>query len=66
MFLLVSQCPRLGSNYHITSLKSRHIDPETVKLKFELPSETFDDLMRAMTAACSHIKTQIRRDRQPS
>jgi hypothetical protein len=54
----------LGSDSRITSLKSQHIDPETVKLKFELPSETFDDLMRAMTAACSHIKAQIRRDRQ--
>ena len=35
-----------------------------VKLKFELPSETFDDLMRTMNAACSHIKAQIRQDRQ--
>ena len=35
-----------------------------VQLKFELPSETFDDLMSAMTAACSHIKTQIRQDRR--
>jgi len=35
-----------------------------VKLKYELPSETFDDLMRAVTAACSHIKAQIRQDRQ--
>ena len=35
-----------------------------VKVKFGLPGETFDDLMRAMTAACSHIKVQIRQDRQ--
>jgi hypothetical protein len=32
--------------------------------KYELPSETFDDLMRAVTAACPHIKAQIRQDRQ--
>ncbi|KAF9643594.1 hypothetical protein BDM02DRAFT_3191430 [Thelephora ganbajun] len=44
--------------------KSQHVEPEMVKLKFQLPSETFDDLMRTMTAACSHIKAQIRRDRQ--
>lgn len=35
-----------------------------VKLKYELPSETFDDLMRAMTAACSHIQAQICQDQQ--
>jgi len=35
-----------------------------VKAKFELPNETFDDLMRAMAAACSHVKAQIRQDRQ--
>lgn len=35
-----------------------------MKLEFELPNDTFDDLIRAMTAACSHIKAQIRRDRQ--
>ena len=46
------------------SLKSQHVDPETVKLKFKLPGQTFDDLTGAMTAACSHIKVQIRRDRQ--
>ena len=40
------------------------MEPEAVKLKFELPDDTFDDLMRAMTAACSHIKAQIRQDRQ--
>jgi hypothetical protein len=35
-----------------------------VRVKYELPSETFDDLMRAVTAACPHIKAQIRQDRQ--
>ena len=31
---------------------------------FDLPNDIFDDLMRAMAAACSHIKVQIRQDRQ--
>lgn len=35
-----------------------------VKTKFELPNDTFDDLMRTMTAACSHVKAQIRQDRR--
>ena len=60
----VSQRPRSSSSFHIVSLKSQRVEPEMVKLKFELPSETFNDLMRTMTAACSHIKAQIRQDRQ--
>lgn len=48
----------------IILLKSQRVEPETVQLKFEFPDETFDDLMRAMTAACSHIRAQIHRDRQ--
>ena len=54
----------MNSNVHAAPAKSQRIEPEMVKLKYELPSETFDDLMRAMTAACSHIKAQIRQDRQ--
>ena len=50
--------------FHIITIKSQLVGPEMVKLKFELPDETFDDLTRTMTAACSHIKAQIRRDRQ--
>ena len=53
-----------NSNPRIALLKSKHEEPETVKLKFKLPDDTFDDLMRAVTAACSHIKAQIRQDRQ--
>jgi hypothetical protein len=34
------------------------------RVKCEPPNETFDDLMRLVTAARPHIKTQIRQDRQ--
>lgn len=44
--------------------QSRRVEPEIVKQKFDLPSDTFDDLMTAMTAACSHIKAHILQDRQ--
>jgi len=54
----------LELKFCVSPLKSQHVESEAVRLKFELPSGTFDDLTRAMTAACSHIKAQIRRDRQ--
>ena len=54
----------LGSNSFPGPSKSQRIEPEIVKLKFELPSDIFDDLMTVMTAACSHVKAQIRQDRQ--
>lgn len=63
-YVYKSQGIGLDSSFLAGSQKSQRIGPETVKLKFELPSDAFDDLMTAMTAACSHIKTQIRQDRQ--
>lgn len=60
----VSQRISLSLSFLVGSPKSQRVEPETVKLKFELPSDTFDDLITAMNAACSHVKAQIRQDRQ--
>ena len=35
-----------------------------VRAKFGLPSGSFGVLMKAMTVACSHVRTQIRQDRK--
>jgi hypothetical protein len=48
----------------IAFLKSQNVGPEIVRTEFGLPSESFGVLMKAMTVACSHVRTQIRQDRK--
>jgi len=60
----VSEWARLSSNFHTAFVKSQRIEPKMVKLKYGLPGETFDNFMRVMSAAYSHIKAQIHQDRQ--